>query len=197
MRLARLRAFEVYRYQWEPGVVPGSWVGEGAARVLASAPEGGIKQQYESAYAKSYSGWLINAAKVALYAYMAGVPEKTARALEMDPTRKLWVWALAMGAFALGSLGMGVAGSMASRRLGIVYTEDRTAFAMAGGFDVGQWPTLVAQAGLYFALLWTVGMTPDPLGVVRGPLLYLAASTVAGLALTWLTCLAVFRRPGR
>jgi hypothetical protein len=74
----------------------------------------------------------------------------------------------------------------------MVYAEDRKAFALAGGFDIGRGPVLALQLLLFGGAWATTKLDHDPLGFARSPWVYLGVSAALGLLATYLFAERVF-----
>jgi hypothetical protein len=146
---------------------------------------------WKKAQEKTYLGSWPTAAQLAFFGYLAANKEQAGQVLGFTSTAVFIALVLLMGLAA--AIGVSVSSAVCYAYTGIVYGKDREAFALAGGFDVGRVPILVAQAGMYGLYWWTSQMTPDPITFLRGPWLFLAVTTVVGLVLTAVVSCVVFK----
>jgi hypothetical protein len=140
-----------------------------------------------------YAVWIADVAQLAFYVLLYTDRGRTARVVGLPAPTLGWVALLVVLLYLGHSVAMSVSSMTCYRVTGVVYGKDRLAFALAGGFDVGHWPTLVVQVAVYWALRWTVDFAPDPLAWLRTWWIYGLVSTGAGLVLTAIVGSIAFR----
>lgn len=150
--------------------------------VAGPEKEGTVRAKWNEARKWGYFVWAFDLAMLAFYAYLVLDRDTTAPVLGLEPT--LWKMVLLVfGLFFLNALGLSA--RLCERYTGITYVKDRKAFALAGGFDVGQWPMLATQVALYGVYWFTfTRVDPDPIARFRHWWVYLLASLVVGFVLS-------------
>ena len=153
------------------------------------------RSKFESGRQWGYAVWIADVLQGLLYLHFFTDRERVARILGLgSPT---WWKILLLSAALLFSHGITMsASSLTLHRLTrLVYAEDRKSFALAGGFDVGHWPILASQAGLYGLYRWTLLRPgPDPITGLRHWWIYLLVSLGLGIVLTIIAGNVVYRR---
>lgn len=144
-------------------------------------------EKLQEAQGKTWLGPLPLIGWVAFYGFLFANRSEAAKAVGLDPASVLYQVLLLIGLGFTGSLAMSVSSVLCHSYTGIVYTEDRKAFALAGGFDIGRVPMLLVQAGVFFLYWYTVSLNPDPLASIRHPVIVLVLASGGGLLLTGLT----------
>jgi hypothetical protein len=156
------------------------------------APDRSPYEKWKEADGKTYFGPWYMLGLTAFYGYLIANRAQAAPAVGLAADA-VWLQLLLLAAlFFTGSFAMSVSSVLCYHYTGIVYTKDRKGFALAGGFDVGRVPMLLAQAGVFFLYWFTASMTPDPLASVRNPWIVLGLAFGVGLIFTVITGVIVY-----
>jgi len=164
---------------------------------MAEEPEPkrrGTYRKWKEATDASNFGWLANMAVAAFAGYLIAKRDSASEILGIG-SPALWKMLLVVtGLLFAGGIAMSVATGIARKHTGVVYAEDRLAFARLGGLDAGRVPMLVVQLALFGAYWLTSKMADDPIAIGRNPWAFLLGSTAIGLATTKVVAERVFRR---